>query len=165
MKRTPLPGTAGTRKPGVTMPARFTGSTAGTQTRSPLRSSRRTRAQGVDGLGQGVLLADEAGDEAAAADEAARFEAAQGAQDVAPGQGEALALVEVAEDDAVAMQQDARDGSRPARRRVGIGGASAGAWTRAQRPAGPLPVKKPPGLYSDVSRLRPRSGVAGAAES
>ncbi len=105
MKRTPLPGTAGTRKPGLTMPARFTGSVALHPDALAGALLAADAAQGVDGLGQGVLLADEAGDEAAAADDAARLEASQRAQDVAPGQGEALAREEVAEDDAVALQE------------------------------------------------------------
>jgi len=72
----------------------------------------RTAAHGpkrVDGLRQRVLLADEAGDEAAAAQDAARLHAAQRAHDVAPGDGERLAGDDVAEDDAVAQQQLRRD--------------------------------------------------------
>ena len=63
-------------------------------------------AERLDGLRQGVLLADEAGHEAAAAHLAARLQASQRPQDVAPGHGDALAGQEVAEDDAVAGQQD-----------------------------------------------------------
>ena len=62
-------------------------------------------AEGLDGFGAGVLLAVEAGDEAAASDGAARFHAAKGAEDVAPGDGDVLALDEVAEDDAVAEEE------------------------------------------------------------
>src|SRR5439155_20053181 len=62
-------------------------------------------AEGVDGFGAGVLLAVEAGHEAAAADGASGFHAAERAEDVAPGNADVLALDEVAEDDAVAEEE------------------------------------------------------------
>jgi hypothetical protein len=62
-------------------------------------------AEGLDGFRAGVLLAVEAGDEAAAADGAAGLHAAEGAEDVTPGDGDVLALDEVAEDDAVTEEE------------------------------------------------------------
>jgi hypothetical protein len=62
-------------------------------------------AEGLHGFGPGVLLAVEAGDEAAASDAAAGFHAAEGSEDVAPGDRDVLALDEVAEDDAVAEEE------------------------------------------------------------
>ncbi len=56
-------------------------------------------AEGFDGFGEGVLLAAEAGDEAAAADLAAGFEAAEDAEEIAPFGGVGFAGEEVAEED------------------------------------------------------------------
>src|SRR5260221_9472340 len=67
-------------------------------------------AQEADGVGQGELLAREAGDEAAAAYVAARLEPAIDAQEVAPRrQPGRLALEQTPEDDAVAAQQGMRE--------------------------------------------------------
>ena len=87
------------------MPVRLSGSTAETRTSSPVLGDLRTAAEGFDGLGAGVLLAVEAGDEAAAADGALRFHAAEAAQDLAPGNADVLGADEVAEDDAVAEEE------------------------------------------------------------
>jgi hypothetical protein len=58
-------------------------------------------AEGVDGFGESVLFAAEAGEEAAAADFAAGFEAAEHVEEVAPFGGVGFAGEEVAEEDAV----------------------------------------------------------------
>src|SRR5204862_6368408 len=65
-------------------------------------------AQLADGLGEGELLAGEAFDEAAAADLAAGFETTEDHHQVAPGEAQAFALEELAEDHAVAGEQRAR---------------------------------------------------------
>ena len=88
--------------------------------------------EGLDGLREGVLLADEAGDEATAADGAARLEAAEGAEDLAPGDGERLACDDIAEDDAVAEEQDAGDALSEGLY-VGVGGYGGGGLD--ERPA------------------------------
>src|SRR5258708_6677682 len=67
-------------------------------------------AEGVDSLGEGELLAAEAGDEAAAADLAAGFETAEDAEKVVPSGGVGLAGEEVAEEDAVAGEEYAGGG-------------------------------------------------------
>src|SRR6202008_348737 len=66
------------------------------------------RAQRVDRLRQRELLADESGDEAAAAHLAARLHAAQHAEHGPPRRRQALAREELADDDAVAPEQAAR---------------------------------------------------------
>src|ERR1700687_3958746 len=58
-------------------------------------------AERLAGRRKGELLAAEAGDEAAAADLAAGFEAAKDAEEIAPAGGVGLAGEDVAEDDAV----------------------------------------------------------------
>ena len=67
-------------------------------------------AEGVDGFGEGVLFAAEAGDEAAAADLAAGFEAAEDVEEIAPLGGVGLAGEEIAEEDAVAGEEKAGEG-------------------------------------------------------
>jgi len=62
-------------------------------------------AEGGDGFGEGELFAGHAGDEAAAADFAARFEAAVDAGQFAPGGGVRFAGEQAAEDDAVSLPQ------------------------------------------------------------
>ena len=62
-------------------------------------------AEGFHGLWARVLLAVEAGHEAAASDGTSRLHATERAEDVAPGDGDVLALDEVAEDDAVAEEE------------------------------------------------------------
>ena len=92
------------------MPARLSGSAAATvMGGSVVRSSaaRAGLAERVDGFGQGELLAEGAGDEAAAADFSASFEAAEDGGEVAPLGGVGLAGEEVAEEHAVAAEQDA----------------------------------------------------------
>ena len=74
-------------------------------------------AERLDRLRQRVLLADEAGHKATAADLPAGLHASQRPQDVAPGHGDALAGQQVAEDDAVARQQDL---SRPLGQILGV---------------------------------------------
>ena len=64
-------------------------------------------AEAVGGFGEGVLLAEGAGDEAAAADLAAGFEAAEDGEEVAPFGGVGFAGEELAEEDAVAAEEDA----------------------------------------------------------
>jgi len=61
--------------------------------------------QALDGGGEGVLLAREAGHEAAAADEAAVLEAAQGPLEVAPGERHPFVDGQVAEHDTPTLQQ------------------------------------------------------------
>ena len=67
-------------------------------------------AQGFDGLRQRELFALEAGDEAAAAHDAAGFEAAEHAEQLAPAGHGGFALHEIAEDDAVAPEEDESGG-------------------------------------------------------
>ena len=86
-------------------PVRFSGSTAARRTVSPERSRRRVWRSASTASGRRVLLADEAGDEAAAARGAARLHAAERPQDFAPGHREALAHREIAEDDTVAREK------------------------------------------------------------
>ena len=64
-------------------------------------------AEGVDGFGEGELLAVEAGDEAASADLTPGFEPAEDVEEIAPFGGVGLALEEVAEEDAVAAEKHA----------------------------------------------------------
>ena len=64
-------------------------------------------AEAFYGFGQAVLLAEGSGDEAAAADFAAGFEAAEDGDEVAPFGGVGLAGEELAEEDAVAAEEDA----------------------------------------------------------
>ena len=64
-------------------------------------------AERIDGGGQGELFATEAGDEAAATNFAARFEAAENAEQVAPFGSVGFAGEEIAEEDAVAGEQHA----------------------------------------------------------
>jgi hypothetical protein len=66
--------------------------------------------EGFDGLGEGILFAAEAGDEATAADLAAGFETAEDVEEVAPFGGVGLAGEEVAEEDAVAGEELAGEG-------------------------------------------------------
>ena len=95
-------------------------------------------ADGVERFGHGELLADEAGDDAAATQLAAHLEPAVDAQEVPPGGRIGLALKEIAEDDAVAPHILARPGfqevvRRRGRRRVQERPAP-GANGRAKRP-------------------------------
>ena len=64
-------------------------------------------AEAVDGFGEGVLLAEGPGDEAATTDLAAGFEAAEDGEEVAPFGGVGFAGEELAEEDAVAAEKDA----------------------------------------------------------
>ena len=108
------------------MPARLRGSAAATVMGVSLRERLRWCAGGaeaVDGFGEGELLAEGAGDEAAAADLAAGFEAAEDGEEVAPFGGVGLAGEEVAEEDAVAAEEDAG---------VGVEGG-VGCWRRRWR--------------------------------
>jgi hypothetical protein len=81
------------------------------------------RVQGCDGFGEGKLLTSEAGDEAAAADLAAGFEAAEDVEEVAPPGGVGFAGEEVAEEDAVAGEELAGKGFEGS---VGAAGAGDG---------------------------------------
>jgi len=67
-------------------------------------------AEGFDGLGESVLLAAEAGEEAAAADLAAGFETAEDVEEVAPSGSVGFAGEEVAEEDAVTGEELAGEG-------------------------------------------------------
>ena len=64
-------------------------------------------AERVAGFGQGILLAERAADEAAAANLAAGFETAEDGEKVAPLGGVGFAGEELAEEDAVAAEKDA----------------------------------------------------------
>src|SRR5690606_12087018 len=105
-------------------------------------------AQQVERLRAGELLAREAGDEAAAANLAARLHAAERTGEVAPGRRQRLPDQEVAEDDAPPRQELAGEGFGPrAGRRRDIGsreqGPAAGGMPRAGRSRAPL---APPAL-------------------
>ncbi len=67
-------------------------------------------AERLNGLGQSVLFAAEAGDEAASADLAAGFEAAQDVEQIAPFGGVGLAGEQVAEEDSVASEEHTSGG-------------------------------------------------------
>ena len=67
-------------------------------------------AEGLDGFGQSVLFAAEAGEEAPAADLAAGFETAEDVEEVAPSGGVGLAGEKVAEEDAVTGEELAGEG-------------------------------------------------------
>ena len=88
-------------------------------------------AQRLDGVGQRVLLADEARDEAAAARGAARLDAAERPEDLAPRAGRGARAREVAEDDAPAREELLGDRLGE---RLDVDGAG-GAWRRQERPA------------------------------
>ena len=64
-------------------------------------------AEGVCGFGEGELLPAEAGDEAATAEFATVFEATQDGEEITPAGGVGLAGEEVAEEHAVAEEEDA----------------------------------------------------------
>ena len=64
-------------------------------------------AKAVDSFGEGVLFAEGAGDETAAADLAAGFETTEDGEKVAPPGGVGFAGEELAEEDAVAAEEDA----------------------------------------------------------
>jgi hypothetical protein len=72
--------------------------------------SRSGGAEGVDGVGKGVLLAAEAGEEAAAANLAAGFEATEDIEEIAPFGGVGFAEEEVAEEDTVTGEEHAGGG-------------------------------------------------------
>src|SRR5258706_2265584 len=67
------------------------------------------RAEEGDGIGDRVLLPVESRDEAAAADVAAELQAAVVAHEVAPGDGDALADEDAAEDDPPAVEEAGGD--------------------------------------------------------
>ena len=83
-------------------------------------------AEGFDGLGEGVLFAAEAGDEAAAANLAAGFETAEDVEEIAPFGGVGFAGEEVAEEDAVAGEELAGEGFEGG---VGAAGLFDGGWS------------------------------------
>ncbi len=91
------------------MPTRFSGSAALMRTVSPLARGAPDAPQPVDRLGQCVLLADEARDEAASAHQSSRLAKAERAEHVAPRDREALAGRDLAKHDAVARQELLRD--------------------------------------------------------
>jgi hypothetical protein len=64
-------------------------------------------AEGVGSFRQGILLAEGAGDEAAATDLSTGFEAAEDGQEVAPFGGVGFACEKFAEEDAIAAEEDA----------------------------------------------------------
>jgi hypothetical protein len=107
---TRAPATRATLAPGTIVPSRFAGSLALEAHQRIVGGSAPHVAHLRDRVRQRELLAGEAGDEAAAADLAARFEAAIDANEIAPlRQPRRLALEQAPADDAVAAQQDARD--------------------------------------------------------
>src|SRR5947207_2916890 len=67
-------------------------------------------AEGLDGLGECVLLAGETGEEAAGANLAAGFETAEDVEEVAPSGGVGFTGEKVAEEDAVAGEELAGKG-------------------------------------------------------
>jgi hypothetical protein len=67
-------------------------------------------AEGLDGFGQSVLFAAEAGEKSAAADFAAGFETAKDVEKVAPFRSVGFAGEQVAEEDAVAGEKLAGEG-------------------------------------------------------
>ena len=67
-------------------------------------------AKGFDGFGESVLFAAEAGEEAAAANFAAGFKAAEDVEEVAPFGGVGFAGEEVAEEDSIAGEELAGEG-------------------------------------------------------
>ena len=155
------------------MPARLSGSAPESEIQAPDACLRRHLAQHADRFGQRELLAGEAGDEAAAADLAARFEPAIDAQQVAPRrQPGGLALEQAPEHDAVAAQQRARE----VLDRLGLGlrrrWRGRGRRASAQRPASSMPNsavrrrRRPPaiGLRSSdgtSSARKPAEAVGG----
>ena len=102
-----VPAMARMRSAVVRMPMRLSGSAALMTMRRPSARRAADLAQSLDGFGERELFAGHAGDEAAAADFAARFEAAVDAGQLAPRSGVRFAREEAAEDDAVASQQRA----------------------------------------------------------
>jgi hypothetical protein len=82
-------------------------------------------AKGFDGFGESVLFAAEAGEEAAAADLAACFEAAEDVEEVAPFGGVGFAGEEVAEEDAVTGEELTGEGFQG---RVGAAGLFDCGW-------------------------------------
>lgn len=157
---------AASRGPGVRMPTRLRG-------RRP-RARRSCRPvlppdlpQEADRLRQRELLAGEAGDEAAAADLAARLEPTIDAQEVAPGrQPGRLAREKAPEDDAVAAQERPREMLD----RLGVGPGRIAGRPRPprQRPAPRVlhaehraPPPASPLLGGDEKRAQPREAVGG----
>ncbi len=78
-------------------------------------------AEGVDGFGEGILLAEGAGDEAATADLSTGFETTEDGEEVAPFGGVGFAGEKLAEEDAVAAEEDAGVGVE-----CGVGAAGVG---------------------------------------
>ena len=78
-------------------------------------------AERVDGFGEGVLLAEGAGDETATADLATGFETTEDGEEVAPFGGVGFAGEELAEEDSVAAEEDASVGVE-----CGVGAAGGG---------------------------------------
>ena len=103
-------GWLGTRSPGMTMPDEVHGVGGGDLDFNVGGFAAAGGAEAFDGLREGELLAAEAGDEAASTDLAAGFEAAEDAEEVAPFGGVRFAGEEVAEEDAVAVQEHAGGG-------------------------------------------------------
>ena len=68
------------------------------------------QAEAFNGFGKRVLLAGEAGNEATAANVAARLETSQHAEEVTPLGGVRFALEQVTEEDAVALEEHAGGG-------------------------------------------------------
>ena len=108
-----LPVSAASRGPGVRMPTRLSGSAPDSEISASAAGWRRPRAAGRP-LRAARTARPEAGDEAAAADLAARLEPAVDAQQVAPRrQPVGLALEQAPEHDAVALQQRGARRARP----------------------------------------------------
>ena len=110
MRVSERPGWAGTRASGGDDAGEVEGIDGGeAEGFAGVRISARA-AEGVDGVGEGELLAGEAGHEASAADIAAGFEASQGTQHIAPGETEILPSNDIAKDYAVAVEKSGCDG-------------------------------------------------------
>ncbi len=122
------------------MPRKFSGSAAETVRGVRSLAAAPDGAQERHGLGEGVLLSIETGDETAAADFAAGFERAADAGDVAPRHGRLLAGEGLAEDDAGTGEELAREEFRRSERPhpfplPGERGRDASRGRRLQRPA------------------------------
>ena len=102
-------------------------------------------AERVDGLGQGVLLAGELGDEAPAANLAAGLHPAPDSQEVAPRRQPRLPLGDLVKHDAVALEQLSAPELGDGERAGGVLGIRRGVLVAEERPA-PAHVGRDDGL-------------------
>ena len=171
------PATARTRSPAVTMPARFSGSARADHEAAAVGRRAPHFAQPLDGVGERELFARHARDEAAAANFAARLEAAVDARQLAPRRDVRFAREQAPEDDAVAAEQrrapaprrrrratarrrrrDASIDQRPATcgRPVGADTRAPAARTSARRPPKPSEAMRPAATSSPSARADAR---------